>query len=409
MPSVLRKRKPVSSQAGAVPGSPLAVTFVYPTDPRGVKVGGVETFIRSFLELAPTEVEARLVGIDTAGDLACGTWQTVTVSDRPVLFFPAFFEKHQANRRHPVPLSLRFALQLWCFRRRLAVDNSVLSVHRVELSWPFWGHPRLVLFIHGASKFLSLPSESRLRWIRPFFASVEARALEKARRAVVVSQEGLDYYRNRFPGLNGKMRLISNWVDTQTFYPRNKAALRRKFQIPLHVPVVAFVGRFEKVKDPELLLAVFARIKAEFPKALLVVCGAGEEVRGQIPRELQVAVRLYGAVPHQALAEILGCADLFLLTSFFEGMSRAVLESLACGVPVVATDVGDIRKVVSNNLSGSVANSRSPEELAARGVAVLQNESITAKSCVAAIRGFTAPETIGRIVALHREVANGQE
>ena len=175
MPSVTRRRKPTSRRTGVVLAPQLSVIFVYPTNPRGVKVGGIETFIRSFLELAPTEVKTRLVGIDTVGDLLCGTWQTVAVGDRSVPFFPVLFEKHQANRRHPIPLSLRFALQLWRHRHRLAVDNSVLSVHRVELSWPFWGHPRLVLFIHGASKFLSLPSESRLRWIRPHLDHVTQR------------------------------------------------------------------------------------------------------------------------------------------------------------------------------------------------------------------------------------------
>ena len=71
-----------------------------------------------------------------------------------------------------------------------------------------------------------------------------------------------------------------------------------------------------------------------------------------------------GVLPPAAVAEHLNAADLFVLSSAYEGMPISVLEALGCGLPVCATDVGEVRRVVASGINGEIVAERTPQALA---------------------------------------------
>lgn len=110
-------------------------------------------------------------------------------------------------------------------------------------------------------------------------------------------------------------------------------------------PLVLWIGRLVPGKDPQTALAGFEQFRLAYPDARMALLFQGgsleRDVHAVVQRSLVLlpAVRLVGAVPHEAVADYLGAADLFLSASHNEGSGYALLEAMACGVIPVVTGI----------------------------------------------------------------------
>jgi glycosyltransferase involved in cell wall biosynthesis len=151
---------------------------------------------------------------------------------------------------------------------------------------------------------------------------------------------------------------IPNGVDTTTFHPgADDAAIRARFGIDPATPVLLFVAALDRAhhtKGLSRLLAAIERLR-ELEIAVIVV-GDGdqrskydEEVR---QRGLQGLVRFAGSVPHGSLPPYFTAADVLVLPSSAESFGMVLIESLACGTPVIASDIPGVRAVVRQTGGG---------------------------------------------------------
>jgi glycosyltransferase involved in cell wall biosynthesis len=148
----------------------------------------------------------------------------------------------------------------------------------------------------------------------------------------------------------GRIRSIPNGVDTERFRPSTEAerrAARRALALP-PVPVVLYAGRLAPEKGVDVLLDAWAAARRQGALGTLVLLGEGPERRAleHRARDLGIlgAVRFAGAAAD--VAPWLAAADVFALPSRTEGLSVALLEAMAAGLPVVATDVGGTGEAV---------------------------------------------------------------
>jgi glycosyltransferase involved in cell wall biosynthesis len=155
---------------------------------------------------------------------------------------------------------------------------------------------------------------------------------------------------DRVAGRPGVGVLVPNGVDTTIFHPRERSVAREHLQLDARAPLVLVVGHLIPRKDPLLALEAFARGAPQ--DAHLVFVGRGmleEELRGEIAnRGLLARVSLAGERSPAELAHWYAAADLVLLTSRREGRPNVVLEALASGRPVLATDVGGTSELLSD-------------------------------------------------------------
>jgi glycosyltransferase involved in cell wall biosynthesis len=149
-----------------------------------------------------------------------------------------------------------------------------------------------------------------------------------------------------------KIRVHHTGVDFDLFHPAAAAAL------DMEGPLVVTAGALIPRKRPELVLAV-ARL---VPEATFLLVGDGPE-RGRLERAAGRNVRFAGARPHEALPGYLAAADVMLLPSRSEGLANVWVEALACGTPLVITDVGGAREVVTSSVTGRIVAPQ-PEALA---------------------------------------------
>ncbi len=151
-----------------------------------------------------------------------------------------------------------------------------------------------------------------------------------------------------------KMELIANGTDTARFYPDPEAghALREELGIPEAAPVIGIVGRLTPEKDFATFFRACLHLQRRLPRAHFVLCGRGLDRSYQEGREWMARsprpshFHLIG--PRSDMLAVYNALDCAVLTSVSEAFPLVLGEAMACGVPCVATQVGDCRQIIGN-------------------------------------------------------------
>jgi len=185
---------------------------------------------------------------------------------------------------------------------------------------------------------------------------------------VFVSQAGFESHL-RLGYDAGASRVIPNGFDTSSFRPDPlaSAALRRHAGIGRHATVIGVVSRFDPIKGLETLAAAIRIVLAQGIAAAFVFCGAGldadnpELLRLLRRYDATFACRLLG--PRADIAALMSGFDLFCSPSHGEAFPTAIGEAMSCGIPCVATGVGDTALITGD--TGIIVPPRDPAALAA--------------------------------------------
>lgn len=149
-----------------------------------------------------------------------------------------------------------------------------------------------------------------------------------------------------------KILLKPNGVDFSIFYRRNKTEMRKKYNLPLDGKIVIFVGRFHKDKGPKKLLEAVEQLK----NVSVIFVGSGDE------ELISKKIIFKDKVPSSLVPELLSASDLFCLPTLHEGSCNAIVEAMACGLPIVSSNIPEIQvqcdpsfsKLVNPNEAGEI-------------------------------------------------------
>lgn len=159
-----------------------------------------------------------------------------------------------------------------------------------------------------------------------------------------------------------KIAVVGNGVDTARFVPVDRALARAALDLPSDAPVLISVGGLVERKGFHRVIELLPSLRQRWPGLIyLIVGGASAEGNNRPELERLVdrlglgdAVRFLGSLPPDALKQPLSAADVFVLSTRNEGWANVFLEAMACGLPVVTTDVGGNREVVVSDHLGIV-------------------------------------------------------
>lgn len=196
-------------------------------------------------------------------------------------------------------------------------------------------------------------------------------ALERAARVFSVA-EALRRHVVNLGAAPDKIEVVGNGVDTEVFHPENQDEARARLGLAADAKVLVSVGGLVERKGFHRVIEVLPSLLGEFPNLVyLIVGGASPEGDMRAELEQQVArlglgphVRFLGVVPPGELRWPLSAADVFVLATRNEGWANVFLEAMACGLPVVTTDVGGNREVVRDESLGMVVPFGDPDALA---------------------------------------------
>jgi teichuronic acid biosynthesis glycosyltransferase TuaC len=191
-------------------------------------------------------------------------------------------------------------------------------------------------------------------------------ALERADYVLAVSHELLERAREK-GARRDRSRAILNGCDTTIFHPLSRAEMRRKLGLETEARQILFVGRLVPLKGLRELLSAMPAVIAVCPAVELTIIGEGpldQELRGQADKAgISARVRFISGASPAEISEWLAASDVTCLPSYTEGCPNVVVESLACGRPVVGTEVGGIPELV-NRSNGILVRPHDPADLA---------------------------------------------
>jgi glycosyltransferase involved in cell wall biosynthesis len=206
------------------------------------------------------------------------------------------------------------------------------------------------------------------RWLD----ALNRRAFAASAAVIVNSSDVRQYIQREYGAPANRITVIPNAIDLERFSPQPR---------PLGARTVAMVGRLVQQKNPLLFVAAAAALHARMPDTRFVLIGNGP-LRG----EIQAAVDAAGLGAACTLAgergdvhELLRQADLFWLTSDWEGLPNAVIEALACGLPVVATNVGGTGDLLRDGQEGFLVAPGDRDALVARSIEIFSDPALQAR------------------------------
>ena len=163
------------------------------------------------------------------------------------------------------------------------------------------------------------------------------------------------------------VEVIYNGIDPQRFsIGEEQTTLRRSLGLPEHGVGICFVGRLVAAKGIRELESAFQTVRKMDSTVWMVIVGDGPMRDGLASRVSRDRVILTGPVPHERVADYLNASDVFTLPSHGEGVPVAMLEAMACGLPIVATAVGGIPEAVTDGVTGFLVRPRDRDSLTDR-------------------------------------------
>jgi teichuronic acid biosynthesis glycosyltransferase TuaC len=175
-------------------------------------------------------------------------------------------------------------------------------------------------------------------------------ALHEADGVIAVSDDLKRVLVSRYGVGADAVRTVVNGFNTGVFNARPQAECRVELGLPADGRLIVYVGRLIEAKGMRELFAAFGTLAQQDPTIRLAIIGDGV-MRDEVHRLAQqgglgARVHMPGGVPPEQVARWIGASDLLTLPSWSEGYPNVVVEALACGRPVVGTDVGGMREIL---------------------------------------------------------------
>lgn len=372
--------------------SPTRVLFVVPD----LRFGGAEQHFATLLpRMDPDRFAASLVCIGEEGDLFC----TVEAAGLPTKALQLGGKRDAIRALVALVSHMRQirpdVVVMWGYNAQ-TLGRIAARIARVKFT-VVWLHA--LIRTERANSLRDLLAQALIPWTSSFFGVAEAQ-----RRFMTAEL--------RFPPQ--KIRIIHNGVDPARFDVRSDRSPLAELGIDESHQVIGIVAALRWEKDHATLFHAAKELLIDRPKMTVLIVGDGPK-RSDLEAlcaELGIAhnVRFVGS--RNDVARLMGALDVFVLCSTTECFPISVLEAMACARPVVCTDVGGIREIVIDGLTGYLVPPREPQLLAARLNEVL-SDRLLARNMGSAARvriesHFTLETSVARTERALDDLAHGR-
>lgn len=218
----------------------------------------------------------------------------------------------------------------------------------------------------------------------PLRAVGEQQVVDEADRLIVNTEDEAHQLVSLHHADPERIDVVHPGVDLRTFTPGDRAAARAALGLPPGEPIVAFVGRIQPLKAPDVLLRAAALLAPTASGPVRVVVAGGASGSGlaepdgliRLAAELGIADRVtfLPPQPREQLVNVYRAADLVAVPSYSESFGLVAVEAQACGTPVVAAAVGGLPVAVADGRSGTLVADHDPLHWAEAITALLESD-----------------------------------
>lgn len=385
-------------QSNGIPGNNIELLMVEDIDPSNPKMGGIATYTHQLLGyLSKAGIKVTVLGVSNGNGYR---------GVEGITFTPVIHKIKYSGYEYLLKLILKAPF--------LHIPKSVIiHAHHPGNMLPFSlfhkKNPK-ILTIHG--QVLEKIRLKRNIVTRFIYQLVESYVLKHVDIIIAVDEVTGNFYQKRYPWM-AKPKIIPTGIDLDRFKIMDRSAVRKKYGFKPGDKIIAYIGRLEKEKGLELLLDCLVKVKKAMPETVILFVGDGRD-RRQLENHAERLnldrVFFLGMKEPEIIPEIINCADVLALCSVCEGSPMVVKEALACGVPVISTNVGDVCQLIRNEKTGKIVP-RDEDEFAHALIDVLRagdREKIS-KECVSVAAGYSIDLTCSKIVALYKGLGNNKK
>jgi len=273
----------------------------------------------------------------------------------------------ELHRQRPFDLIHAHAFPSLVVGARLAERTRtplLVTVHGVDLCY----YPNSPL-TNAVLKWFTQPALPRASLVQAVCHSLAERARQLGAREVVV---------------------VPNGVDTAMFRPADRAALRRQLACDAKEKLVVCAARLDSEKRLDILMRSVAELRRRQLPVRLLLIGAGpmKDELQQMARELGLAahVQFVGYLAQDKLAQYLAASDMFALPSLAEGLPVSILEAMACGTAVVASNVDGTPDIITDGQNGFLVPPGDAAALTARLEQALSDDALRQRLAAAGLQ-----------------------
>jgi glycosyltransferase involved in cell wall biosynthesis len=290
---------------------------------------------------------------------------------------------------------------------RLIKRERIDLVHTHLFSANLWG--RL------AAKWAKVPVVSTEHgmdtWRKGFHLTLDSLLVPVSKRVIFVSEAVKAFYKSKNISFKGKGRDIYNGINTPDFEKKSDASsIRSGLGLKETEKVIGIIGRLVPEKAHGDFIRAIQLVSQKHPNAVGLIVGDGELLES-LKKEVKKAGlenRIIFTGQRNDLPEIYRALDVFVLSSTREGFPLVVLEAMAARVPIVATAVGGVGELITDQETGLLVNSQNPEALAKAISNVLESSDLgerLAKNAYEKVKAqFSVEQMVKNHELLYREV-----
>jgi D-inositol-3-phosphate glycosyltransferase len=285
-----------------------------------------------------------------------------------------------------------------------------------------WGTPIIHMF-HTLGRMKNAIAQSPRAQEPPRRMQVEDEIVDFVDQTIVATPTERDQLITLYSADEDRVRVIPPGVDLERFHPIPPTRAKEQICLDPTCRSILFVGRIEALKGVDTLLKAISLIARKRPELTCGMCvpiiggnphrvkDNDEMIRLQALREdLQIGdvVTFLGAQDQDTLQYYYAAAEMVVMPSDYESFGMVALEAMACGVPVIASDVGGLAHLVQNGRTGYRVPARDPDALAAKITRLLSDEGLRRRmgqraACWA--EGYAWPLIADRIEEAYAQLA----
>lgn len=230
-------------------------------------------------------------------------------------------------------------------------------------------------------------------------------------KTIVVSEEVKKAYLEKVNPNPEKIKVIYNGVDPKIYKIEKKlSGIRAELNIQDGIPVIGIAGRLAPEKDHITFLEAAKIVLDSNPRACFLIVGKGPEeknIKAYIEKlNLKDKVKIVGY--REDIPQVLSALDIFVLSSVREGFSLAILEAMAAGKPVIATDVGGNKEAVVDGETGFIVPKKDPSSMASKILSLVCNPDLRAmmgeNGCQRVAKKFSIENMVSETADLYIEI-----
>ena len=326
------------------------IAILHSGDLGDVSIGGVSQYIQEIIR-HESNYEVILFGTCEYGTHELGRKYYCELDGKKYIFIPV-----TDNSKSPLSIYYFLAVhKYFC----LIEKCDVIYAQRMEYILPFWGRKsrmKTVMAVHGSGAYTKL---WRGRAVAVVYNILERIAVNIAGKVIVLQMRkeyGVPYYKKRYKHNAYKVFYGKVPLDETVFYIDTEIKANKENSIFN----IIYLGRIDDNPKRVLLFPQIVQklLEKHIPvKMTLIGDGPSMPELKQIISEnnLEEYFEIKGKIDHgEKLTKLINEGDVAYILSSFEGICMSALECIACGVPVIATDVGDIKEYIKNNENGII-------------------------------------------------------